>query len=161
MGAGKSTLGAHVAKRLGRPFVDIDTEIERRASTSVSAIFATQGEVEFRAIEQRLASEVLDSDPPVVVSLGGGAPVSPQTTSKLAERALTVLLDVDVDEAWRRARRSDRRPLAQSETIFRELYDTAPAVLRACRGPQGGRRGWGRARRRRPVRRGRLVRASP
>ncbi len=122
MGAGKSTLGAHVAKRLGRPFVDIDTEIERRASTSVSAIFATQGEVEFRAIEQRLAGEVLDSDPPVVVSLGGGAPVSPQTTSKLGERALTVLLDVDVDEAWRRARRSDRRPLAQSETIFRELY---------------------------------------
>ncbi len=123
MGAGKSTLGARVAKRLGRPFVDLDTEIERRAAASVSTIFATRGEVEFRAIEQRLACEALDAEPAVVVSLGGGAPVSAQTTSKLAERALTVLVEVDVDEAWRRARRSDRRPLAETETTFRALYE--------------------------------------
>ncbi len=124
MGAGKSTLGAQVAERLGRPFVDIDTEIERRASASVSTIFATQGEVEFRAIEQRLACEVLDSEPAVVVSLGGGAPGLQQTTSKLRRAG-----------ADRAARRRRRRGVASRAAFgptgrsprprrtFRPLYD--------------------------------------
>jgi shikimate kinase / 3-dehydroquinate synthase len=123
MGAGKSTLGGDVAERLGRPFVDLDVEIERQAAASISELFATRGEVEFRAIEQKLACEVLDSAPPAVISLGGGAMVSQQTARKLRDRAFTVLVDVDVDEAWRRARRSRRRPLAESESQFRRLYE--------------------------------------
>ena len=60
MGAGKSTLGRRVAARLARPFVDLDAEIERHAAASISTIFATRGEVEFRAIEEKLAREALD-----------------------------------------------------------------------------------------------------
>jgi shikimate kinase/3-dehydroquinate synthase len=123
MGAGKTTLGCEVARRLRRPFVDLDAEIERHASESISTIFATRGEVEFRAIEERLACEALGSAQPAVISLGGGAMVSRQTAAKLRERAFTVLVEVDVEEAWRRARRAERRPLAESEGQFRRLYE--------------------------------------
>jgi shikimate kinase/3-dehydroquinate synthase len=132
MGAGKSTLGSEVAERLGRPFVDLDVEIERHAAESISSIFATRGEVEFRAIEQKLACEALDAAPPAVISLGGGAMVSQQTARKLRERALTVLVEIDVEEAWRRARRSDRRPLAESETKFRLLYEQRRPLYEAA-----------------------------
>jgi shikimate kinase / 3-dehydroquinate synthase len=123
MGAGKTTLGHEVARRIARPFVDLDAEIERHASESISTIFATRGEVEFRAIEEKLACEALDSAPPAVISLGGGAMVSKQTAAKLREQAFTVLVEVDVEEAWRRARRAERRPLAETESQFRRLYE--------------------------------------
>ncbi len=123
MGAGKSTLGPEVARRLARPFVDLDAEIEQHAAASISTIFATRGEVEFRAIEQKLACEALDSVVPAVISLGGGAMVSKTTARRLRERALTVFVEVDVDEAWKRARRSRRRPLAERESEFRQLFE--------------------------------------
>ena len=58
-----------------------------------------------------------------MISLGGGAMVSKTTARKLRERALTVLVEVDVDEAWKRARRSRRRPLAERESEFRQLFE--------------------------------------
>jgi len=132
MGAGKSTLGRKVARRLDRPFVDLDAEIERHAAASISTIFATRGEVEFRAIEEKLACDALDSGVPAVISLGGGAMVSKGTARRLRERAFTVLVEVDVDEAWRRARRAERRPLAESESQFRRLYDQRRPLYEAA-----------------------------
>jgi 3-dehydroquinate synthetase/shikimate kinase len=123
MGAGKSTLGRRVAARLARPFVDLDAEIERHAAAPISTIFATRGEVEFRAIEEKLAREALDSAVPAVISLGGGAMVAKATARRLRERALTVFLEVDVEQAWKRARRSRRRPLAERESEFRQLFE--------------------------------------
>ena len=140
MGAGKSTLGPRVAARLARPFVDLDAEIERHAAAPISTIFATRGEVEFRAIEEKLAREALDSAVPAVISLGGGAMVSKATARRLRERALTVFVEVDVEEAWKRARRSRRRPLAERESEFRQLFEQRlplyeeAADARACDG---------------------------
>jgi 3-dehydroquinate synthetase/shikimate kinase len=121
MGAGKSTLGAGVAARLGRRFLDLDVEIERQAGATVAELFE-RGESGFRETEERLAAWVLESPERIVVSLGGGAVLAPRTRELLREHAVTVLLDVPVDKSWDRVRGSGR-PLAQDVASFRQLYD--------------------------------------
>jgi shikimate kinase/3-dehydroquinate synthase len=121
MGAGKTTLAEEVAARIGRRAVDADQLLEGRAQISIGAFFAQRGETEFRVAEASLARETFRQSPPAVVALGGGAVKTPEVQSTLRERALTVLVDVDVDTAWERARETDR-PLAQDEDVFRRLY---------------------------------------
>jgi shikimate kinase / 3-dehydroquinate synthase len=113
MGAGKSTIGKQVAVLTGRPFIDLDAEIERRHG-SIPELFS-RGEQEFRRLETAVAAEMLARSPSVI-ALGGGA-----FEAARSDRALTVLLDVDVETAWERSRESDR-PLAQDEASFRALY---------------------------------------
>ncbi len=121
MGSGKSRLGAAVAKRLERGFVDLDREIEARTGTQIAELFATRGESGFRQVEQQVAEDVLRGRQPVVVALGGGAVVSERTRGELAEGSFTVLIDVEPETAWRRVAGSDR-PLAQDEEGFHSLH---------------------------------------
>jgi shikimate kinase/3-dehydroquinate synthase len=127
MGAGKSTLGPVVAERLGRRFVSLDHVVEERAAASVEEIFATRGETEFRALEEAAAGDLLALAEPLVLELGGGAVGSEATRRALAHRAFSVLLDVEVDEAWRRVRGSGR-PLAADPERFRELHAQRDAL---------------------------------
>ena len=76
MGAGKTTLGEEVARRLRRPFVDLDHQIEREAGTTIEELFARDGEPGFRVIEERVAASVLEGPEPAVIALGGGAVLS-------------------------------------------------------------------------------------
>ena len=121
MGAGKSTLGPIVAERLGRHFVSLDAVVEERAGIGVAEIFATRGEEEFRVLEEDAAADVLSRADPMVIELGGGAVGSKPTRRLLSERAFSVLLDVEVDEAWRRVEGSGR-PLAADPERFRALH---------------------------------------
>jgi shikimate kinase/3-dehydroquinate synthase len=122
MGAGKSTIGEQVAQRIGRAFVDLDREIEERAGDSIPVIFESWGEPAFREIEEEAALEALSTREPKVIALGGGALGSESTRRLLRERAITVLVEVDAEEAWRRSRGSGR-PLARDEEAFRRLCD--------------------------------------
>jgi len=122
MGAGKTTLGAEVARRLGRRFVDLDVEIERQTGATVEEIFARDGEPAFRATEEAIAAAVLDAPEPAVVALGGGTVLSAATREALARRAFTVLLEVEPALAWERAGNADGRPLALDEPAFHALY---------------------------------------
>ena len=73
MGAGKSTLGREVAERLGRPFVDVDAEVEGVTGRSISQLFEAEGEAFFRTKEAKVTVERLHTSPPAVLALGGGA----------------------------------------------------------------------------------------
>ena len=81
MGAGKSTLGEALAEQLGRPFVDIDREIEREQP--IARIFETGGEAAFRLRESKHALDALRSATPAVIALGGGAVGTDQIRSAL------------------------------------------------------------------------------
>jgi shikimate kinase / 3-dehydroquinate synthase len=121
MGAGKSRLGADVAARLDRPFVDLDAVIETETGETIPALFG-RGENEFRRVEAGIAAELLGRAEPLVIAFGGGAVETVSVRRALRARALTVLVDVDIETAWERARRSDR-PLARDEASFRALYE--------------------------------------
>lgn len=121
MGSGKSRLGAAVAGRLERSFVDLDREIEARTGATIAELFAERGESGFRELEERTALDVLGRAEAAVVALGGGAVLSEPTRETLATRAFTVLIDVEPETAWQRVSGSDR-PLAQEEDAFHALH---------------------------------------
>jgi 3-dehydroquinate synthetase/shikimate kinase len=118
MGAGKSTLGREVAARLGRPFLDVDEEVER-AEGPIWELFEQQGEAAFRELEARFLRQAAGSREPTVIAVGGGAV---ETRNLLEELDVFVVhVHVDADTAWERVQGS-RRPLARDEGEFRERY---------------------------------------
>ena len=122
MGAGKSMLGLQLADRLDRPFLDLDREIERALKRSIPELFQQEGEAGFRVIEAERTLATLRQSRPAVLALGGGAVETRAIRKALREHALTVLLEVEVDEAWERVART-ARPLAQDADEFRALYE--------------------------------------
>jgi 3-dehydroquinate synthetase/shikimate kinase len=119
MGAGKSTVGREVALRLGRPFYDVDEEVES-AEGPIGDLFEQKGEAAFRELEARFIREVAERRQPGVIAVGGGAVETRNLLDNLD--VLTVHLDVDVDTAWTRVQGS-RRPLARDEDEFRRRYE--------------------------------------
>jgi shikimate kinase/3-dehydroquinate synthase len=122
MGAGKTSVGFELARLLERPFFDADVELERRHGLAVPEMFEQRGEPWFRNAESELVRALLDRHEPSVLALGGGAVTLPEAREALAHRAFTVLLYVEVGEAWRRVSATSR-PLARDQDEFRRLYD--------------------------------------
>lgn len=110
MGAGKSTVGRRLARRLRLPFVDSDVEIEEAAGATTSEIFERYGERDFRDGERRLVARLIDGTVRVIAT-GGGAFVDPRTRQLLNERAITIWLDAPVEVLAERTGRRDNRPL--------------------------------------------------
>jgi shikimate kinase/3-dehydroquinate synthase len=119
MGAGKTTVGVEVARRLARPFHDVDRVVET-AHGPIPDLFATRGESVFRELEAAALRGICADARPSVVAVGGGAV---ETAGLLTGvDALVVALDVNVDTAWERVRGSGR-PLAEDGREFRRRYD--------------------------------------
>jgi shikimate kinase len=110
MGAGKSTVGRRLAKRLGLPFVDSDIEIEEASGASTAELFERFGEHDFRDGERRLVARLVNGEVRVIAT-GGGAFIDPRTRQLLNERAITVWLDAPIDVLAERTTRRDNRPL--------------------------------------------------
>ncbi|RLV55415.1 shikimate kinase [Aeromicrobium phragmitis] len=108
-GAGKSTVAAIVASRLGLAVRDTDDDIEAEQGISVQDIFVEAGEPRFRELEHRAVARAL-SEHDGVVSLGGGAPLHPQTRQLLRDHRV-VFLDVGLAQAAARVGLNSGRPL--------------------------------------------------
>jgi len=131
MGAGKSTLGAEVAHRLGRRLVDLDHEIALSARQTIPELFEQRGEMEFRVLEAEATLRALEHERPAVLALGGGAVETPRIRRALREHALTVWVDVDPAAAWGRVG-GGGRPLARDEESFRALHDRRTPLYEEC-----------------------------
>jgi shikimate kinase / 3-dehydroquinate synthase len=122
MGAGKSTAAVKVAAALGTSALDSDTLLEQEMGHSIAEEFASAGEAAFREREETLVCRLLtEAQANAVISLGGGAVLSERVRAALAPH-VTVLLDVQVEDAWRRASASGQRPLANDRKRFEELH---------------------------------------
>jgi 3-dehydroquinate synthase len=120
MGAGKTSAARAAASMLDARAIDADHEIERRLGTSIDDHFAAHGEASFRQVEESVVGGLLERPPSPVLSLGGGAVLSPRVR-ELLQRHTVVLLDVDVETAWRRCG-NRKRPLAQDRNAFAALH---------------------------------------
>jgi shikimate kinase len=134
MGAGKSSIGRKLAQRLGLPFVDADSEIERAAGMSISDIFAEHGEPYFRAGEARVIARLLDAGPQVLAT-GGGAFMHPQSRDAIRAKGISVWLKADHDVLMKRIKRRNDRPLLKTddpgETLRRLMAERDPVYAEA------------------------------
>ena len=113
-GSGKSTVGRRVARRLGRPFVDFDLEIERREGKTIAQIFAERGEPGFRGLELDLTKELAKSSG-MILAPGGGWTTIPGAAALLRPPARMIYLRVRAEVAIGRILRGRRiRPLLQT-----------------------------------------------
>jgi shikimate kinase len=126
MGAGKTSVGKLLAKRLGKAFYDCDQELERATGVKIPVIFEIEGEAGFRAREARMLAE-LASRRDIVLATGGGVVLSADNRKLLAGNGVVVYLRAVVADLWQRTRHDRNRPLlktaeprAKLEQLFAE-----------------------------------------
>lgn len=125
MGAGKSSIGRRLAKKLDLPFVDADAEIELAAGMPITDIFDHHGEDYFRSGEARVIARLLDQGRQVLAT-GGGAFMNPGTRSLIAAKGISVWLKAEPDILLRRIKRRSDRPLlrtADPEATLNKLIE--------------------------------------
>ena len=136
MGAGKSSVGAALSRRLGWPFEDLEDRIQAREQRSIEQIFRQSGEAVFRQLEHAALRSLVEelSASAKVVALGGGA-FAQANNAALLEKAgcSTIFLDAPVDELFRRCQEQElERPLRGDVNEFNRLYeDRRPCYLKA------------------------------
>jgi shikimate kinase len=155
MGAGKSTIGRLLARRMKRPYIDSDQEIEQRCGVSVPVIFDIEGEPGFRAREAQIIAELAEREG-IVLATGGGAVLDAESRRRLAARGTVVYLHALPADLHERVRHDKNRPLlatadplaklellyAERDPLYREIADivvdtgrqSAPTLVRHLQG---------------------------
>lgn len=113
MGAGKTSVGKLLARRLGKTFYDCDQEIERATGVRIPVIFEIEGEAGFRARECRMLAELVHR-PNIVLATGGGAVLSDENRRLLMECGTVVYLRAGAHDLWQRTHHDRNRPLLQT-----------------------------------------------
>lgn len=129
MATGKSTVGALLARQLGREFFDMDAAIIERVGLPIADIFAQFGEPFFRAIERGICHEVAMRNQ-LVVATGGGAIIDPDSRDALLKHTMVICLSADMAQIEARLQTADNRPLA---SVWRDrllqrlpIYESLP-----------------------------------
>ncbi|MBN9164678.1 MAG: helix-turn-helix domain-containing protein [Myxococcales bacterium] len=121
-GAGKSSIGAAVARRLGLPFIELDEAIVREAQMTLPSIFEIHGEAYYRQMERDVLRRLLDSSKPAVLATGGSIVTDAETWGLLRSRARTVWLKATPREHWDRVvAQGDVRPMRGRPRAMNEL----------------------------------------
>lgn len=126
MGAGKSSFGRVLAQRLGRRFLDLDTEIEARSGKSIAALFSEEGEAAFRTIEEKTLAELL-LIPDIILATGGGAVLSTQSRAHIREKAFSIWLMAEPSALFARIGKDEARPLLQKPDPLAALTEILAA----------------------------------
>lgn len=122
-GAGKSTVGAHVAKAMGVPFVELDRVVAEEAGLTLSMIFEVHGEGYFRKREHDVLIRLLATSEPYVLATGGSIVTAKETYALLRKRTQTVWLRARAEDHWNRViAQGDLRPMAKRKGAERELH---------------------------------------
>ena len=126
MGAGKTSVGRLLARRLGKTFCDCDQEIERATGVKIPVIFEIEGESGFRARESKILAELV-SRSDTVLATGGGAVLAAENRALLSGNGVVVYLRAAAPDLWNRTRHDKNRPLlktaeplARLEQLFAE-----------------------------------------
>ena len=132
MGAGKSTIGKRLSKKLHCNFVDTDLVIEEKCGTSVSIVFEVEGESGFRIREHKVLVEYMNKAN-IVIATGGGAPIE-KNNRTLLKNGLIFYLFSEPSSIWKRLAHDDSRPILQNsdnikKTIF-ELFSKRDPIYR-------------------------------
>jgi len=122
MGAGKTTIGKHLAHALGMTFNDSDQEIQRRTGVDIPTIFEYEGEDGFRLRERNVIDELTQVDNQVLAT-GGGAVTRAENRQHLSARGIVVYLACSVDQQFERTHRDRNRPLLQTEDPRQRLTE--------------------------------------
>lgn len=132
-GAGKTTVGRQLARRLRVPFVDSDHVIEQRLGTSIREYFGRVGEEQFRNIEQNVIDELTSSGERQILSTGGGAVLRPENRVVMRGRGQVIYLRSLPDEIYKRLKNDSSRPLLQvGDPLLklRELFEVRDPLYR-------------------------------
>jgi shikimate kinase len=121
MGAGKTTVGRALSRRIGWRFEDIDERIEARAHRSVASIFAQSGEPHFRQLERQVVAELLPVRQ-VIVATGGGTFAEPDNRAVMLADGAVAWLDIPLSKVLERIPADGRRPLAADRVAMEQLY---------------------------------------
>jgi shikimate kinase len=132
MGAGKSTVGKVLAKKLGRRFLDADHVIEERCGVKIPVIFEMEGEEGFRKREAQVIREIT-AEHDIVLATGGGAILFPDNRQVLSERGTVIYLHANPIELWHRTKGGEGRPLLRNgdaKKILEDLYSIRDPLYR-------------------------------
>ncbi len=122
MGAGKSTIGRHLAEQLHLAFFDSDQEIEKRTGADIAWVFDVEGEEGFRVREEKVIEDLTEKQG-IVLATGGGSVASKDVRNRLSARGIVVYLETPIEKQVARTQRDKRRPLLQTEEDSRSVLE--------------------------------------
>lgn len=123
MGAGKTTVGRQLARLCELEFMDADHELEERTGVDIPYIFQKEGEQGFRDREADII-DTLTQEKDVVLATGGGVVMREENRTRLKQRGLVIYLYTEVEQQWKRTRKSRNRPLLKQDNpkkVLKEL----------------------------------------